>query len=67
MTLVLFIIPGLLITFGLLRIAQAALCLPSGKSAEAIRNVHGKRYMSGRLQIALLPVARLISKLFPLS
>jgi tight adherence protein C len=66
MTLV-FIIPSLLMALGLLRIAQAALYLPSGKSVEAIRNVHGKRDMAERLQVALLPVARLISKLFPMS
>ena len=66
MTLV-FIIPSLLMTLGLLLIAQAALYLPSGKSVEAIRNVHGKRDMAERLQVALLPVARLISKLFPMS
>ena len=62
-----FIIPSLLMVFGLLRIAQAALCLPSGKNVEAIRNVHGKREMTERLQVALLPMARLISKLFPMS
>ncbi len=62
-----FIIPSFLMVFGLLRIAQAALCLPSGKNVEAIRNVHGKRDMTERLQVALLPMARLISKLFPMS
>jgi hypothetical protein len=67
MNLVLFIIPGLLMVFGLLRIAQAALCLPSEKSVDAIRKVHGKRDMAEHLQIALLPVARFISQLFPMS
>ncbi len=67
MTIILYLIPGLLLTFGLYRVAQAALCLPSGKSAEAVRGIHGKRNMSERLQAALTPLARLISRLFPMS
>lgn len=63
----LYLIPGLLLAFGLYRVAQAALCLPSGKSAEAVRGIHGKRDMSERLQAALTPLARLISRLFPMS
>lgn len=67
MTPILYSIPGLLLAFGLFRIAQAALCLPPGKSVEAIRGIHGKRDMAERLQAALLPLARLISRLFPMS
>jgi Flp pilus assembly protein TadB len=63
----LYLIPGLLLAFGLYRVAQAALCLPSGKSAEAVHGIHGKRDMPERLQAALLPLARLISRLFPMS
>lgn len=63
----LYLIPGLLLAFGFYRVAQATLCLPSGKSAEAIRGIHGKRDMSERLQAALLPLARLISRIFPMS
>ena len=63
----LYLIPGLLLAFGLYRVAQAALCLPSGKSAEAVRGIQGKRDMPERLQAALLPLVWLISKLFPMS
>ena len=61
-----YLIPGLLLAFGLYRVAQAALCLPSGRNADAIRNIHGRRDLSERLQSALLPLARSISKLFPM-
>lgn len=67
MTLILYFIPGLLLAFGLFRVAKAALRLPSGKSINAIRDIHGRRSMAERLQAALLPLARLISKLFPMS
>jgi tight adherence protein C len=67
MTLLFYLIPGLLLAFGLYRIAQAALCLPSERSVEAIRGIHGRRDVSERLQAALLPLSRLISKLFPMS
>jgi cytochrome c-type biogenesis protein CcmH/NrfG len=62
----LYLIPGLLLAFGLYRVAQAALCLPSGKSAEAVRNIHGKRNISERLRAALTLLARLIARLFPM-
>ena len=62
-----YLIPTLLLAFGLHRIAQAVLCLPSGRNAEAIRSIHGKRGMTERLHAALLPLARLIAKLFPMS
>lgn len=64
---VLYTIPFLLLAFGLYRIAQAALALPSGKSVHAIQDIHGKRGMTERLQTALLPLARLISRIFPMS
>lgn len=63
----LYLIPGLLLAFGLYRMAQAILCIPSGKSAEAVRSIHGKRDISERLQAALSPLALLIAKLFPMS
>ena len=63
----LYLIPGLLLAFGLYRMAQAILCFPSGKSAEAVRSIHGKRDISERLQAALSPLAVLIAKLFPMS
>jgi hypothetical protein len=58
-------LPGLLIAFGLFRIAQTA--LPDRKAVTAIRNIHGKRDMAERLQSALLPVARFFSRRFPMS
>ena len=66
MTLLLYSIPGFLLAFGLFRIMQAAL-LSSGKSIAAIRSIHGRRGMAERLQAALLPLARLLSKVFPMS
>lgn len=67
MTILLYFIPGLLLAFGLFRIAQAALVLPSGKSVHAIQDIHGKHGITERLQAALLPLARLISRIFPMS
>ena len=62
-----YLVPGLLLAFGLFYIAQVALVLPTGKSVHAIQNIHGRRDLSERLQSALLPLVRLISKLFPMS
>jgi len=67
MTLLICSLSGLLLGCGLYRIAQTALNLPSGKTVEAINNIHGKRDMANRLQDMLLPLARLFSKLFPMS
>jgi Flp pilus assembly protein TadB len=67
MMLILYFIPGILLAFGLFRVAQAALCLPSGKSINAIRDIHGRRDIAERLQTALLPLTQIISKLFPMS
>lgn len=65
MTSLYYSLPGLLIAFGLFRIAQ--MTLPDRKAVNAIRNIHGKRGMAQRLQAALLPVARFLSKRFPMS
>lgn len=59
-----YLLPGVLIAFGLFRIAQTA--LPSGQAVNAIRNIPGRRDMAERLQDAFLPLARLFSKLFPM-
>lgn len=67
MTLLLYFLPGFLLAFGLFRIAQSALCLHSAKAAEAIRAIHGRRDITERLQDALLPMVRVVSRLFPLS
>ncbi len=67
MTLVLSISCGLLFSFGLYRILQAALPLPSGRAARAIRYRMGKKPLTKRLQDILLPLARLLSRLFPMS
>lgn len=67
MTLILYSLSGLLLGCGLYRIAHTALNLPSGKTVEAINNIHGKRDTAKRLQDMLLPLARLFSKLFPMS
>ncbi len=67
MTLILYLIPCLFLAFGLYRVAQAVFALPSGKSIHAIRDIHGRHGMTERLQAAILPLMRVISKLFPMS
>lgn len=67
MTLVLYSISGFLFAIGLYRVAQAVFGLPSGKAVGAIQNIHGKRQLAKRLQDALLPLVRLLSKLLPMS
>lgn len=67
MTLILYLIPCLFLAFGLYRVAQAVFILPSGKSIHALRDIHGRHGMTQRLQAALMPLMRLISKLFPMS
>lgn len=67
MTLILNLLSAFLLTLGLYRLAQAVLAFPSGQSVQAIQNIHGKHSLSQRFQDALLPLARLLSKLFPMS
>lgn len=67
MILILTMIAGILTAFGLFRVAQAVLCLPSGRATDAINNIHGRKSMSGQLQKALIPLAGLLSRLFPMS
>jgi len=67
MTILLYVSFAALLSAGLYCLAQAALAFPSGRSIHAIRGIHGKRSLTQRFQDALLPVARLISKLFPMS
>jgi hypothetical protein len=64
---IIYFIPGLLLAFGLFRIAQAAFCLPTVRSVHAIQDIHGRRGMTERLQAALMPLARLISRIFSMS
>ena len=56
-----------LFAFGLYRLVQALFGLPSSRAVKAMRNIHGKRRWIERLQGVLLPLARLISKLLPMS
>lgn len=67
MTLLLFVSSAVLLSAGLYYLAQAVFAFPSGKAVHAVQNIHGKRSLSQRFQDVLLPVARLISKLFPMS
>lgn len=67
MTLLFWILSGSLLAVGLYMAAHTAFGLPSRKATEAVRNIHGKRELTKRLQDALLPMARLLSKLFPMS
>ena len=67
MTLILCVVSVLLLALGYYRVAQAIFVFPSGQSIRAIQNIHGKRNLSQRFQDALLPLAKLLSKLFPMS
>jgi ABC-type multidrug transport system fused ATPase/permease subunit len=67
MTLILIVIAGSLTALGLFRIAQAVLSLPSGSAVDAVQNIHGRRSMAEQLQRVFLPLAGLLSKLFPMS
>lgn len=63
----LYVLSVILLSVGLYRTAQAAFALPSGQFIRMIKNIHGKRSLSERFQDTLLPLARLLSKLFPMS
>jgi ABC-type multidrug transport system fused ATPase/permease subunit len=67
MTLIFFLISCVLLAFGLYRISEEVFCLPSGRAIAAVKNIHGKRSIAERLQNALLPLAKLLSRLFPMS
>lgn len=56
-----------LFAFGLYMVIHILFDLPSRKAAQAIRSIHGKQNLTQRLQDALLPPARLLAKLFPIS
>ncbi len=63
----LYALSVILLSVGLFRMAQAAVAFPSGQSIRAIKNIYGKRSLSQRFQDTLLPLARLLSKLLPMS
>ena len=67
MMLFLVVLFCLLFAFGLYMVVHVLLGLLSRKAVEAIRNIHGKRSITQRLQDTLLPPARLLAKLFPMS
>lgn len=67
MTLLLFVSSAVLLSAGLYFLAQAAFAFPSGRSIHTIQEIHGKRSLTQRFQDALLPLAKLISRLFPMS
>jgi hypothetical protein len=67
MTWLVYMSAVILTSLGLYRIAQIVCCLPSGKAATAIRNIHGKKSITEKMQSALIPLAKLISKLLPMS
>jgi hypothetical protein len=67
MTWIIYTLAVILTSMGLYRFAQVVFCLPSGKTAAAIKNIHGKKSVTEKLQSALMPMAKLISKLFPMS
>lgn len=63
----LYALSGGLFALGLYRLVLAIFGLPSRMSVIAIRRIRGKRKWIDRLQTALLPLARLISKMLPMS
>jgi hypothetical protein len=63
---VIYAVSFLLLVIGLYRIVAVILNLPSQKAVEALRNIHGKRTLTQRLQDTLLSPARLLAKLFPM-
>lgn len=63
----LYALSGSLFAFGLYRLVQALFGLPISRCVKAVRNIHGKRKWIDRLQVVLLPIARLISRMLPLS
>lgn len=63
----LFILTAILLGFGLYRIAQVVLCLPYGKTIKAVKHIHGKPDTTQKMQSALMPLAKLLSKLIPMS
>lgn len=67
MTLLLYLSVVTLLSLGLYRMAQAIFAFPSGKAVRAIQGIHGRHGLAQRLQDTLLPLAKLISKLFPMS
>jgi len=67
MMLMLFIMTAVLLSFGLYRVAQAVLCLPSGKTINAVKHIHGKQDTAQRMQTVLMPLIKLLSKLIPMS
>lgn len=66
MILILSAVCDILFSFGLYHILQAVLPLPSGQATKAIRYRMGKKPFTERLQDGLLPIARLLSRLFPM-
>lgn len=67
MTLLLYALSAVLLSAGLYHLVQAVFAFPSGKFIHAIQNIHGKRSLTQRFQDGLLPLAKLISRLFPMS
>jgi len=63
----LYALSGGLFAFGLYRLAQVLFGLPTSRSVKAVQNIHGKRKWIDRLQVVLLPIARLISRVLPMS
>lgn len=67
MILMLYILIPVMLAIGIYKIAQAAICFPSGKTVEAIKYIHGKPDMVKRSQNVLMPIIRLVSMLIPMS
>jgi hypothetical protein len=62
------IISAFLIAYGSYQAAEAVFSLPLGQMREAIRDLPGKRRLSDKLvDLFLVPLARLIGRLLPLS
>ncbi len=64
---ILYILTAVLLSLGFYWMAQVVIAFPSGKAVHTIQDIHGRRSLSQRFQDGLVPLARLFSKLFPMS
>ena len=67
MTLFLYVITCSFLTVGMYCILGKVIGLPSGKAVTAVKNIHGKKSLTDKLQTMLTPFSRFISKLLPMS
>ena len=67
MTLFLYVITCSFLTVGMYCILGKVIGFPSRKAVAAVKNIHGKKSLTDKLQTMLIPFSRFISKLLPMS